>query len=313
MHRQKIYFVNMIIMDLKQLSSFISIAEGNSFSTAAQKNAITRSAVSHQIAQLETEMGAELFVRNKNDVQLTECGQLLLQHARKILKEADDAKDKILGLRGEISGTLRIGVGMFIEPYVRKAAFKMLRDYPEVSMNVKIEQAKNLNAMLRKHELDIAFTMNTSFEYEHIETIPLIPIRICAVVRKTHELAKKSIIEYEEIKRHQIVMPDEDKRSIQTVERFFGKNIDGLKTRIVINNSDAAFATVEEEGFVTFATPAHILNRPNLVSIPIKGMENDIVCNAHWMSDCYLKNSAKVLLDYIRNFSEPYYHSLIDV
>lgn len=300
-------------MDLKQLSSFIYVADGNSFANAATKNAITKSAVSHQIDQLENEMGAELFVRNKNDVQLTECGQLLLQSAKKIIKEAEDAKDKIQGLRGAISGTLRVGVGMFVEPYIRKAAHKMLRDFPDLKMNVKIEQAKTLNTMLRKHELDIAFTINNSYEDEHIETTPIIPIRICAIVRKTHELAKGSVVDFEDLKRHQIIMPDEDKRSIRSVEKYFGKSIEGLKTRVVINNSDAAFCTIEEEGFVTFATHAHVLSRPNLVALPIKGLEVDIMCNAHWMSDIYLKNSASVLLDYIKDFSSPYFQSLINI
>ena len=300
-------------MDLKQLSSFIYVADGNSLSYAATKNAITKSAVSHQISQLENEMGADLFVRTKNDVQLTECGQLLLQCAKNIIKEAEDAKDKIQGLRGTISGTLRVGVGMFVEPYIRKAAHKMLREFPDLKMIVKIEQAKTLNAMLRKHELDIAFTINNSYEDENIETSPIIPIRICAIVRKTHELANCSVVEFDDLKRHQIIMPDEDKRSIRTVEKYFGKSIEGLKTRVVINNSDASFCTVEEEGFITFATPAHIINRQNLVALPIRGLEADIMCNAHWMSDVYLKNSAKILLDYIKEFSSPYFQSLINI
>lgn len=300
-------------MELKQLSSFVAIAEGNSFAAAAKKNAITRSAVSHQIAQLENEIGAELFVRNKNDVQLTECGQVLLQYAKAMIKEADVAKDKIQGLRGNVSGTLRIGVGSFIEPYVRKAAYRLLKDYKMLNMDVKIAQAKTLNEMLRNHDLDIAFTLNESYESEHIETINFLPIHICAVVRNTHELAKKKVVTMEDLMKYQVIMPDEDKRSIQTIEKYFGVSIDGLKTRVVINNADAAFCAVEEDGFVSFTTPAHIVNRPNLVALTIKGLEDEIMCNAHWMSDCYLKNSAKMLLEYIKKYSVPYFSSLIDV
>lgn len=300
-------------MDLKQLSSFVAIAEGNSFSLAAQKNAITRSAVSHQIASLEDEIGVELLVRNKNDVQLTECGQILLQSARSMIKEAEDAKDKIKGLRGAISGTLRIGVGSFIEPYIRRAAYRLLRDYPYLNMDVKIEQAKTLNERLRNHELDIAFTLNDSYEHEHIESVNFLPIHICAVVRRTHELAKKNVVTLNDLMRYQVIMPDEDKRSIQTVERYFGININGLKKRVVINNADAAFCAVEEEGFVSFTTQAHIVNRPNLVTIPVAELNREIMCKAHWMSDIYLKNSAKKLLEYVKEYSVPYFSQIIDV
>lgn len=300
-------------MDLKQLSSFIAVADGNSFASAAQKNAITRSAVSHQIASLEEEIGADLFVRNNHDVQLTECGQLMLKSAKAIIKEAEDARDKIKGLRGAISGKLRIGVGSFVEPYIRRAAYRLLRDYPMLNIDVKIEQAKTLNERLRNHQLDIAFTLNDSYEQEHIESVKFIPINIRAIVRKTHDLASRKKVSIDELKKYQVIMPDEDKRSIQTIERFFGINIEGIKRRVVINNADAAFCAAEEEGFVTFSTPGHIVNRPNLTTIPVIGMEKEIMCNAHWMSDIYLKNSAKKLMEYIEKYSIPYYKSLIDV
>ena len=65
-------------MELRQLKYFVQLSKTLNFSTAAKELFITQSTLSHQILQLENELGQPLFHRNSHEVMLTEAGQTLL-------------------------------------------------------------------------------------------------------------------------------------------------------------------------------------------------------------------------------------------
>ncbi len=96
-------------MEIRQLRAFIAIAELGTFTAAAQRVHVTQAAISMQIRQLETELGARLFVRAPRHVMLTEAGEQLLQRARQILRDHDAALDEIAELAGAERGRLRVG------------------------------------------------------------------------------------------------------------------------------------------------------------------------------------------------------------
>lgn len=72
-------------MELRHLRYFVEVATELSFSKAARRLHVSQPAISRQIRDLEEEIGAELFVRQENQVRLTEPGRLLLEGAREIL------------------------------------------------------------------------------------------------------------------------------------------------------------------------------------------------------------------------------------
>ena len=78
-------------MEIRQLRYFLKIAELGSFSRASQTLHVAQPALSHQIAQLDGELGHGLLHRRHNGVQMTEQGQAFYSQAQQILKEIDDA------------------------------------------------------------------------------------------------------------------------------------------------------------------------------------------------------------------------------
>lgn len=75
-------------MELRHLRYFVEVASELSFSKAARRLHVSQPAISRQIRDLELEIGAELFVRQENQVRLTEQGRLLLDGAREILAKS---------------------------------------------------------------------------------------------------------------------------------------------------------------------------------------------------------------------------------
>src|SRR6201987_6007806 len=95
-------------MELRQLRYFVAVAEELHFGRAAQRVHISGPALSQQILALERELGADLFVRDRRSVRLSEAGRSLLSDARTILSLADDAKQR-LQRAAAVSTPVRLG------------------------------------------------------------------------------------------------------------------------------------------------------------------------------------------------------------
>ena len=100
-------------MELRHFRYFAAVARYLNYNEASRRLHIAQPAISKTISDLEEEIGAKLFLRNKRTVRLTAAGTVLLGEAENILKRSDDAKRAAQrAARGEV-GILRIG---FIAP-----------------------------------------------------------------------------------------------------------------------------------------------------------------------------------------------------
>ncbi|WP_211288195.1 LysR family transcriptional regulator [Mumia flava] len=91
-------------MDLQQLRYVIAIAETGSFTRAAQQCHVVQSALSHQVAKLEREIGARLFDRTSRRVLLTAAGEAFLPDARASVEAAERARARRARRRGRCRG-----------------------------------------------------------------------------------------------------------------------------------------------------------------------------------------------------------------
>ena len=299
-------------MELKHLRSFVFVAETQSFSIAANRCYVTQSAISQHIKALEEKLGCKLLIRSCHDITLTESGNALLPRAKEILKQAEDCKEHIHAINNCMTGELRLGIGSFIIPYIRKAAITFMERYPNVRLNTEFTKACRLNNLLRDHSIDLAFTMNTSHEDEGIESLRCIPFNIYAMMRNTHPLAHMKAVSYDDLIKHNIVMPDMGERVFHTFQQYLNRDLSKLKVKCIVSNADEALTIVEEMNCITFLPKLYIRNHPTLVARPIVGLEKQLYSNAHWMRDVPMKRSAQLFLEILREESIPYISALED-
>lgn len=100
-------------MELRVLNYFLAIAREENFTKAAQQLHVTQPTLSRQIAQLEEELGVELFVRSNHNIVLTEDGMILKRRAQELLTLADKTKRDFLHKEENLEGTISIGSGEF--------------------------------------------------------------------------------------------------------------------------------------------------------------------------------------------------------
>jgi DNA-binding transcriptional LysR family regulator len=111
-------------IDSRQLRAFVTLAKTCSFTVAARELFLSQSAVSHSMKSLEEDVGCRLFDRMGKKVLLTQAGEQLLHHARKILNEMGAARVSLQHLGKWGQGRLRIGASTRLSIF-----FPVLRDF----------------------------------------------------------------------------------------------------------------------------------------------------------------------------------------
>lgn len=125
-------------MQLRRLEYFVAVAEESHFRRAAERLFVAQPSLSAQIAKLEHELGAKLFVRGRRGVSLTSAGEALLEPARRILADAA-ALPELAKSASRSHAQLTVGY----VPYVRTRLLPPLLDgfraaFPMVAVNVRV-------------------------------------------------------------------------------------------------------------------------------------------------------------------------------
>jgi DNA-binding transcriptional LysR family regulator len=146
-------------MDMRQMEYVVAVAEELNFTRAAARCHIAQSGLSHQVAQLEREIGATLFQRTSRSVQLTPSGQVFLPHARRLLRDTEQALAEVAELRGMLPGRLHIGAIPFGADPVDLLGLldDYQRAYPAIEVMVSDEGSLSTVAAILAGTTDVAF------------------------------------------------------------------------------------------------------------------------------------------------------------
>jgi DNA-binding transcriptional LysR family regulator len=178
-------------LTLDQMRTFVTVAEAGSFRSAATRLSRAQSAISHAIANLETQLGLVLFDRSGHRPALTAEGRALLTDIREVLLRVGALKARAHGLsRGvEIELSLTIDV-LFPFPLIGAALAGLRERYPAVSIRLAIEPLGGPIAALLERRSALAITVGENFRDPRIAIEALTSIEMIAVVAAAHPLAR---------------------------------------------------------------------------------------------------------------------------
>lgn len=176
-------------MDLRQLEYVAAIADTGSFTRGAERCRVAQSALSRQVAQLESELGARLFHRNNREVRLTAAGRVFVPAARRVLTEAARARAEVDDIVGIRRGHIRIGTTQTASRCLGLAELLSgFRDqFPEVSIAVSTGPRQELLDGLPAAELDLVLASDGEPAGDGIEVRELLAAEpLVAVVSRDH-------------------------------------------------------------------------------------------------------------------------------
>jgi DNA-binding transcriptional LysR family regulator len=170
-------------VDIDQARTFLTIAAHGSFLEAAKRLHLTQSTVSARIQNLEADLGAKLFVRNRAGASLTPAGRRFLQHAKNLVLTVEQARHDV-GLPSRYRASIRVGGRIALwDGFLPRWVGWMRRTAPDVSVRSEIGFEEDLMRRLIEGTLDIGLMYTPSHApglvVEHLfdETLVLVSSR----------------------------------------------------------------------------------------------------------------------------------------
>jgi DNA-binding transcriptional LysR family regulator len=179
------------MLDLRHLRHALALAETGHYARAAKACHISQPAMTRSIQALESALGVQLFDRNREGVEPTEFGRLLLRHAAGLDMASRELEREVQLARGLEVGELTVGVGPFggaalVGPVV--ARLNLL--YPKLHIRIVVSPWKELPEKLRSRMVDIVVAeMSDIAVLSDMEAAPLSTFRALVVCRAGHPLA----------------------------------------------------------------------------------------------------------------------------
>ncbi|MFE7462490.1 LysR family transcriptional regulator [Streptomyces sp. NPDC057499] len=215
-------------MELQQMRYVLAVAELGSFTRAAQRCLVVQSALSHQIARLEKELGARLFDRTSRRVRLTAAGEAFLPEARQALAATERARAEVAATAGEVRGRLAVGVIPTVSAVDVPAALSAFHlRHPQVRIVLREGASKDLVQEVRDGTVDVAFLgVLPSYRPKGVSDHELSTGELVAVVSPSHPLAGQREVDLARLAQERFVdYPDGTAARAQSEEAFAARGL----------------------------------------------------------------------------------------
>jgi DNA-binding transcriptional LysR family regulator len=236
-------------VEFRHLRYFIAAAERLSFSKAAQQLHIAQPPLSRQIRQLEDEIRAQLFLRTKRGVELTNAGRVFLLEAKRLIAQAEQATEAARQAHAGQAGVIRVGMGSGLGGIVSRVATEHCRWFPAVEVHCKDIFSTPQNEALIKREVDVGF-LRPPVDSAHLKSEVLLEEDFVVVLPKAHAMAKRKSVTLRDLINEPLIIFDRHFSS-GLHDKILGLyRMHGFTPRLTITQSE----THEETGRVMVAS-----------------------------------------------------------
>lgn len=193
-------------MELRHLRYFVALAEQLSFTNAAEKVHVTQSTLSHQIKQLEDELGCRLFDRVGKRILMTETGEAFLERVQRALQEVDEGVWTVRKTADTLSGEIRVGATYTFNMRIIPRCMSIFIDrHPSVRVTVLGLSGDEISRGLVAGELDLGVAYRPpslgSLRFE-----PLYNEEMVLAVGEHHSFAKRRFVRMVELHLQKVVL-----------------------------------------------------------------------------------------------------------
>ena len=254
------------------LRYFDEVARHGSIRRAAAVLNVASSAVNRQVLKLERELGAELFVRRRDGVALTPAGEMLVGHVRDTLGAFRRIRDDIAGLRGVITGHVRLAaLDSLLVQFVPGIVADLVARHPDLRFSVMALGPADVAEELRSGRVDIAISF-VDRRHRDIDVVAERRTPLGAVVARGHELANRKRVSLRDCADYPAILVHDRMPLTPTLESEFAARRTVIQGRVISNSLESMRAMLLAGlgvGFFTSLGFAREIARGELVHIPL--------------------------------------------
>ena len=196
-------------MNLRDLSYLVAVAELRNFSQAADQCSIGQPTLSTQIRKLEDYLGVDLFVREKNSVEVTETCQEILPIVRRILDDVQGIRQIAIHASARHHNMLSLGAFPSLASYVLpEYVFRIKQHYPDIKLQLVEEKTNSLIELLLGKKLDAAL-LALPVEHDSLECRILFEDPFTLAVGVDHPLADLEEVDLNMVAKENLLLLDE--------------------------------------------------------------------------------------------------------
>jgi DNA-binding transcriptional LysR family regulator len=286
-------------MNLQHLRYFLAVSRLGSFTGAASTMHVTQPAISGAIAELESELGVQLFHRHGRKVEMTIEGRGLMNYAVRIQDLVEEAGHRLTQRKAAHGETFQFGSidagAIYLLPDI-------LRDYlaanPGIQLSVQVAPSRYLAEDLLMNRSEFA-VLTLPFENPRLETLPLYEDPLVLCVGAAHAFSKRRSVTMEQVVKEPLILFQNDSISRRLVDDKFAEA--GLTPRVVMAmRSPEAMRKLVEAGvgisFLPFITVKDALESGQLRQIRVKGVNMSREIGLAWKKGRYFGPAIQGLL-----------------
>ncbi|ENX58035.1 MULTISPECIES: LysR family transcriptional regulator [Acinetobacter] len=197
------------MLSLKSLQCFVSLVNSKSFTRTAEELSLTQPTISKILQQLEEQLQVALFVKpeygRKRQVELTEIGQRVYQHAVGLLQAEQNIFLEIENYQQLKTGTLKLGVPPLGSQLLTTALFDYHQQWPDIELAFLEVGSRGIEQALLNNELDVGVLLQP-FDHQIFNSIELCDYPLMVLLRRDATWANRKKINLEELQQQSFLM-----------------------------------------------------------------------------------------------------------
>jgi DNA-binding transcriptional LysR family regulator len=237
---------------LRILNYVDEVARSKSIRAAAERLNVTASAVNRRIADLEAELGAQLFERRPRGVRLTAAGEVFLHYLRGQNGEVERMKSQIEDLKGLRRGTVRIACSQALAlDFLPRQIAEFRKTHPLVSFDLKVADRESAMTALAGYEVELAMVFRPPY-LANFQPLMTLEQKLVALMGRKHPLAAQRKIRLSDCAAYPVALPERSIGGRQLIEEFSARS--GLRFKVAAesNSFEMLRALVLHAGLVSF-------------------------------------------------------------
>ena len=278
-------------MEIRNLYSFVRVAELGSFTKAADFLGYTQSSISFQIKQLESEFGCLLFERINHTIILTDEGKRLLEYAHKILNISDECK-QAMSIDDSLNGMIHVVTPDSIcDDMIKKNYLDFSKHYPDIKLKFTTADTKDMFMMLDHNKADVILTLDNHFYDRNYIVAKEKKVNMHFVAGANNPLASKEGVSLEDVMKFPMFLTEKNMGYRRIFEEELAKKSIEIEPALEIGRTDLIIKLLENSNGISYLpdfVTASKVESGKLVYLDIPDFKTDV-----WKQLIYHKNKWK--------------------